>query len=71
MGKPTMGQSMVLPPEFNRVGRAIRGEVKHLSNRRKIKRIDSVSSGERKRNSPNLRDLSWRGCRATMWKRKG
>ena len=32
---------------------AIPGEVKHLSNRRKRKRIDSVSSGERKRNSPN------------------
>ena len=32
---------------------AIPGEVKHLSNRRKRKRIDSVSSGERKRTSPN------------------
>ena len=32
---------------------AIPGEVKHLSNRRKRKRIDSVSSGERKRSSPN------------------
>ena len=32
---------------------AIPGEVKHLSNRRKRKRIDSVSSGERKRNSLN------------------
>ena len=32
---------------------AIPGEVKHLSNRRKRKRIDSVSSGERKRKSPN------------------
>jgi len=34
---------------------AIPGEVKHLSNRRKRKRIDCVSSGERKRNSPNRR----------------
>ena len=31
----------------------IPGEVKHLSSRRKINRIDSVSSGERKRNSLN------------------
>ena len=30
-------------------------------------RIDSVSSGERTRNSPNRRDLSWRGCRTTTW----
>ena len=40
-------------PESNREGYAIPGEVKHLSNRRKRKRIDSVSSGERKRKSPN------------------
>ena len=37
---------------------AIPGEVKHLSNRRKRKRIDSVSSGERKRISPNRRLVS-------------
>ena len=37
---------------------AIPGEVKHLSNRRKRKRIDSVSSGERKRKSPNRRLVS-------------
>ena len=40
-------------PESNRERHAIPGEVKHLSNRRKRKRIDSVSSGERKRKSPN------------------
>ncbi len=39
-----------------------RGEVKHLSNPRKRKRSDSVSSGERKRNSLNREDLSSRGC---------
>ena len=44
--------------------------MKHLSNRRKIKRIDPVSSGERKRDSPNHLDLSERGCRATTWKAK-
>ena len=32
---------------------AIPAEVKHLSKRRKRKRIDCVSSGERKRRSPN------------------
>ena len=40
-------------PNKNREKRAIPGEVKHLSNRRNRKRIDSVSSGERKRKSPN------------------
>ena len=40
-------------PNKDRGRHAIPGEVKHLSNRRKRKRIDSVSSGERKRNSPN------------------
>ena len=29
------------------------GELKHLSTRRKRKKFDSVSSGERKRKSPN------------------
>ena len=36
--------------------------MKYLSNLRKRKRSDSVSSGERKRNSPNQVDLSTRGC---------
>ena len=35
--------------------------MKHLSNLRKIKSNDSVSSGERKRRSPNQKDLSFRG----------
>ena len=38
------------------------GELKHLSNQRKIKQSDSLSSGERNGNSLNL-DLSG-GCRA-------
>ena len=38
-------------------------ELKHLSKQRKRKRSDSVSSGERTRNSPNQEYLySW-GCR--------
>ena len=42
------------------------GELKHLSNRRKRKQFsDSVSSGERKRNSPNLDTLVSGGCRTT------
>ena len=46
---------------------AKRGEVKHLSNPRKRKRNDSVSSGERKRNSLNREDLSSRGCGTLTW----
>ena len=45
---------------------AIPGEVKHLSNPRKIKRCDSVSSDERKRNSLNRTDLSVRGSGAAI-----
>ncbi len=44
--------------------------MKHLSIGRKRKRIDPVSSGERKRVSPNHLDLSGWGCRATIWKAK-
>ena len=40
---------------------ARRGEVKHLSTPRKRKNIDSVSSGERKRNSLNLTDVKLQG----------
>ena len=39
---------------------ARRGELKHLSTPRKRKTIDSVSSGERKRKSPNLGDVKLR-----------
>jgi hypothetical protein len=46
-------RSFLKPAKEVRKRYAIPGEVKHLSNRRKRKRIDSVSSGERKRNSPN------------------
>ena len=28
---------------------------------------ESSDQSVRKRNSPNRRDLSWRGCRTTMW----
>jgi hypothetical protein len=45
---PAMGEGTY------RVADARPGEVKHLSNRRKRKKtIDSASSGERKRKSPN------------------
>jgi hypothetical protein len=38
------------------------GELKHLITRRKIKQVsDSVSSGERKRNSPNHRNHGFCG----------
>ena len=60
-------------PESNREGYAIPGEVKHLSNRRKRKRIDSVSSGERKRKSPNRRLVSGvvgPRCEITMDRRR-
>ena len=40
---------------------AKRGELKHLSTPRKRKIIDSVSSGERKRNSLNLIDVKLQG----------
>ena len=40
---------------------AKRGELKHLSTPRNRKIIDSVSSGERKRNSLNLYDVKRRG----------
>ena len=46
-------RSFLKPAREVRERDAIPGEVKHLSNRRKRKRIDSVSSGERKRKSPN------------------
>ena len=49
MGKP--GTSDVVSPGTEYIGvRGERGEVKHLSTRRKRKQVsDSVSSGERKR----------------------
>ena len=49
MGKP--GTSDVVSPASECIGcRGERGEVKHLSTRRKRKQVsDSVSSGERKR----------------------
>ena len=52
-GNPVALVGHRLFPNKDREKRAIPGEVKHLSNRRKRKRIDSVSSGERKRKSPN------------------
>ena len=44
--------------------------MKHLSKQRKRKRSDSVSSGERTRNSPNRIDLSIRGCGTSVSKFK-
>ena len=41
--------------------------MKHLSNPRKRKRNDSVSSGERKRKSLNRRNLFLRGCGTSIW----
>ena len=50
MGQPTMLKTWY--HAFGRGGK--RGELKHLSSRRKRKQVsDSVSSGERTRNSPN------------------
>ena len=43
--------------------------MKHLSNLRKRKRCDSVSSGERKRNSLNRRNLFLRGCGTSVGRR--
>ena len=45
-----------------------RGELKHLSTRRNRNQFrDSVSSGERTRNSPNHTGLLVWGCRSPMW----
>ena len=41
--------------------------MKHLSNPRKRKRSDSVSSGERKRNSLNPGNLFPGGCGTLTW----
>ena len=50
MGKPIQGNTWISP--IYRGGQL--GELKHLSTRRKRKRSDSLSSGERKGNSLNL-----------------
>ena len=42
--------------------------MKHLSNLRKRKRSDSVSSGERTRNSPNRSNSLGRGCGTSVSK---
>ena len=51
MGKPNVANLHY--PIVKTVG-STPGEVKHSSSQRKINRTDSVSSGERKRNSLNL-----------------
>ena len=51
MGKPALGNARAIYGEHIAMDGEL-GEVKHLSTRRKRK--DSVSSGERKRRSPNL-----------------
>ena len=45
--------------------------MKHLSNPRRRKRRDSVSSGERKRNSPNRENLFSRGSGTSTWQAEG
>jgi hypothetical protein len=63
MGKP--GTSDVVSPVTEYIGGGgERGEVKHLSTRRKRKQIsDSVSSGERKRKRLNrMRVIAGRRC---------
>ncbi len=69
MGKPAWGEPQA--PLAEHIGqRGERGELKHLSTRRK--REYSLSSGERKGNSPNRCHLvacgpMWhRGCRARL-----
>ena len=52
MGKP--GRAILCQPALNQIG--VGGEppeLKHLSTRRKRKKFDSVSSGERTRKRPN------------------
>ncbi len=49
-----MGQPNCVNRNYSSKDGSKPGEVKHFSTQRKINRRDSVSSGERKRNSPNL-----------------
>ena len=68
MRKLTMSNVMVSSSEYiARWGEL--GELKHLSTRRKRKKFDSASSGERTRNSPNLRSSLLRGCGHIIRKR--
>ena len=55
-------------PYYSAKAGSVPGEVKHLSTQRKINRIDSVSSGERKRNSLNLFTIAilWEGVIGTI-----
>ena len=48
-----MGKPNHVNHDYLAQARSIPGEVKHLSNQRKRNRIDTVSSGERKRHSLN------------------
>ncbi len=58
MGKPNLAN----PGYPGLASGSIPAEVKHLSKRRKRNQRDSVSSGERKRNSLNRESLLSRGC---------
>ena len=49
-----MGKPNHVNHDYLAQARSAPGEVKHLSNQRKRNRIDTVSSGERKRQSLNL-----------------
>ena len=72
MGKPGTGHAVSAYDEYI-VIRGKAGELKHLSNPRKRKRSDSVSSGERNRNSLNLccvigRSRCGSGVVGTSWR---
>ena len=57
-----MGQPITMKSWYSQQWECKPGELKHLSTRRKRKQFsDSVSSGERKRNSPNHRNHGFCG----------
>ena len=53
MGKPSSGNAELLYTEYIGIESTL-GELKHLSTQGKENNRDSLSSGERKGNSPNL-----------------
>ena len=67
MGQP--GRSYILSFITEYIGNeSERGELKHLSTYRNRNQFrDSVSSGERKRKSPNHTGLPVWGCRSPTW----
>src|SRR5690625_409103 len=71
MGEPGVGRPASLQVEHIHLAErhAVKGNISGTAGK-EIER-DSVSSGERTRNSPNRKDLSFRGCRTTMWQHEG